>query len=44
MGVENPDYEGYRTVLVNGYSGGHWIDIRAGWGFIRRPTQGDDNA
>ena len=38
MGVENPDYEGYRTVLVNGYSGGHWIDIRAGWGFIRRPT------
>lgn len=38
MGVENPDYEGYRTVLVSGYSGGHWIDTRAGWGFIRRPT------
>ena len=37
MGVENPDYEGYRTVLVNGYRGGHWIDTRAGWGFIRRP-------
>ena len=37
MGIENPDYEGYRTVLVNGGNGGHWIDIRAGWGFIRRP-------
>ena len=37
MEIEAPDYEGYRTVLVNGDSGGHWIDIRAGWGFIRRP-------
>lgn len=36
MEIEAPDYEGYRTVLVNGNSGGHWIDIRAGWGFIRR--------
>lgn len=37
MEIEAPDYEGYRTVLVNGNSGGHWIDTRAGWGFIRRP-------
>ena len=37
MEIETPDYEGYRTVLVNGDSGGHWIDTRAGWGFIRRP-------
>ena len=37
MEIEFPDYEGYRTVLVNGYSSGHWIDTRAGWGFIRRP-------
>lgn len=38
MGIEFPDYEGYRTVLVNGNNGGHWIDIHEGWGFIRRPT------
>ena len=37
MKIETPDYEGYRTVLVNGDSGGHWIDTSAGWGFIRRP-------
>lgn len=37
MGIEAPDYEGYRTVLVNSGNGGHWIDTRAGWGFIRRP-------
>ena len=37
MEIETPDYEGYRTVLVNGDSGGHWIDTRVGWGFIRRP-------
>ena len=36
MEIETPDYEGYRTVLVNGDGGGHWIDTRAGWGFIRR--------
>ena len=36
-GIEAPDYEGYLTVRVNGYSGGHWIDIRVGWSFIRRP-------
>ena len=38
MEIEAPDYEGYRTVLVNGDSGGHWIDTRARWGLIRRPT------
>lgn len=38
MRIESPDYEGYRTVLVNGGNGGHWIDTRVGWGFIRRPT------
>ena len=38
MEIEAPDYEGYRTVLVNGDSGGHWIDTRVGWRFIRRPT------
>ena len=38
MEIEAPDYEGYRTVLVNGGNGGHWIDTREGWGFIRRPT------
>ena len=38
MGVESPNYVGYRTVQVNGGNGGHWIDTRAGWGFIRRPT------
>ena len=37
MEIETPDYEGYRTVLVNGGNGGHWIDTCAGWGFIRRP-------
>ena len=37
MEIEAPNYEGYRTVLVNGNSGGHWIDIREGWCFIRRP-------
>lgn len=36
--IETPYYEGYRTVMVNGGNGGHWIDTRAGWGFIRRPT------
>ena len=35
MEIEAPDYEGYRTVLVNGGNGGHWIDTRAGWRFIR---------
>ena len=38
MGIEFPDYEGYRTVLVNGDRGGHWVDTREGWSFIRRPT------
>ena len=37
MEIEAPNYEGYRTVLVNGNSGGHWIDTSAGWRFIRRP-------
>ena len=37
MEVESPDYEGYRTVQINGGNGGHWIDTRKGWGFIRRP-------
>ena len=37
MGIEVPNYEGYRTVQVNGGNGGHWIDTRAGWRFIRRP-------
>ena len=37
MEIEAQDYEGYRTVLVNDGDGGHWIDTRAGWGFIRRP-------
>lgn len=37
MEIEAPGYEGYRTVLVNGGNGGHWIDTRVGWGFIRRP-------
>ena len=37
MKIESPDYEGYRTVMVNGVNGGHWIDTREGWGFIRRP-------
>ena len=37
MEIEHPDYEGYRTVLVNGGNGGHWIDTCVGWGFIRRP-------
>lgn len=37
MGIEASDYEGYLTVLVNYGDGGHWIDTRAGWGFIRRP-------
>ena len=44
MEVEAPDYEGYRTVLVNGGDGGHWIDTRMGWGFIRRPAKGGANA
>ena len=44
MEIEAPDYEGYRTVLVNGVNGGHWIDTRAGWGFIRRPTKGGADA
>lgn len=44
MEIEAPDYEGYRTVLVNGGDGGHWIDSSAGWGFIRRPAKGDANA
>ena len=38
MEIEAPNYEGYRTVLVNGNSGGHWIDTQAKWGLIRRPT------
>ena len=37
MEIEAQDYKGYRTVQVNGNSGGHWIDIRDGWCFIRRP-------
>ena len=37
MEIEAPVYEGYRTVLVNGGNFGHWIDTRAGWGFIHRP-------
>ena len=37
MEIEAPDYGGYRTVLVNGGNGGHWIDTCVGWGFIRRP-------
>ena len=44
MGVEAPDYEGYRPVLVNDGDGGHWIDTRAGWGFISRPSKGEANA
>ena len=44
MEIEATDYEGYRTVLVNGDGGGHWIDTRAGWGFIRRSTKGEANA
>ena len=44
MEIEVPDYEGYRTVLVNGVNRGHWIDTRAGWRFIRRPAKGGDNA
>ena len=38
MEVETPDYEGYRTVMVNGVNGGHWIDTQVKWGLIRRPT------
>ena len=38
MEIKSPDYEGYRTVLVNGVNGGHWIDTRARWGLIRPPT------
>ena len=37
MEIEAPNYVGYRTVLVNGGNGGHWIDTCVGWGFIRRP-------
>lgn len=37
MEIEAPNYVGYRTVQVNGNSGGYWIDIREGWCFIRRP-------
>ena len=44
MEIEAPDYEGYRTVLVNGVNGGHWIDTRESWGFIRRPTKGGADA
>ena len=44
MGVESPNYVGYRTVQVNGGNGGHWIDTREGWGFIRRPTKGGADA
>lgn len=44
MEVEAPDYEGYRTVQVNDGADGRWIDTRAGWGFISRPSKGDDNA
>jgi hypothetical protein len=37
LGIEVPDYEGYRTVLVDTIGDDHWIDTAEEWRFIRRP-------
>ena len=37
MKISNSKKQLARIISENGGNGGHWIDIRAGWSFIRRP-------